>query len=237
VVALRAVSPARSEGWSGEWALLDATRDTLFAHALGRADCPPLPAPCAGLLESADAAAALDWYRRKIEEQDMPDLAAAPSADRARLMANWQGVPRRAALWVDDAVSYEHYLQMWPVGVVPFPDAADGGAPLWVHGGFISSRSARPLDVWRWLVFLSHRPLNGPLRYVPARQEIAERTRYWEMLPAPLRVALRATFQSAHPVPIDRRDLFAREQLDAVLVGLPGEEAARPERALRWFGR
>lgn len=235
LAALRVVSPTGIESWSGESALLDMTRDSLFAYAFSRSDCSAPPAQCTELLEPDDIAAALGWYRQRVGEQDMPDLVASPPADRARLMANWQGVPRRAALWVDDAVSYEHYLQMWPVGVVPFPDVT-AGAPLWVHGSFISSHSARPLDVWRWLVFLSRQPLNGPLRYVPARPEVAEQTRYWETLPGPLRAALRTSFASARAIPLEQRDLFSREQLEAALGGSP-VEAAQQGVELDWFGR
>lgn len=228
IEALHGMTTATFDGWNGEWAFLDATRDILFAHAYANADCATRPVPCA--LTGQEVGDALDWYRTILDEGIAPDLAASPPADRLRLMANEQGVPRRAAVWVDDAVNYEHYLQMWPVGVSPFPA---GSTPLWVHGSFINRRSERPRDVWRWLVFLSHQPLNGPLRYVPARQSIARQARYWQSLPQPLQAAALQAFRTAQPVWPGGHGTFLRGQLDEAL---RGNSPANPASTVRWFG-
>ncbi len=229
VATLQSVPAATFDGWSGEWAFLDATQDFLFAQAFAQADCAPRPTPCG--LAAEHIRGAFDWYQEHLGRGNAPDLVAAPPADRLRLMANQQGVPRRAAIWVDDAVSYEHYRQMWPVGVVPFPD---GSTPLWVHGSFISSNSERPRDVWRWLVFLSQQPLNGTLRYVPARRSLASQTRYWQNLPQPLQSAALVAFRTARPVPPEWYGAFSRERLDGLADGLSMAEVAPP---VRWFGR
>ena len=233
---LRSIPAAASDGWSGEYVLLDTTRDLLYAYALDHAGCPAAGGSCDPLQQSSALAAAFDWYRRMVEAGSMPDVAASEPADRARLMANLQGVPRRAAIWVDNPVSYEGYLQLWPVGVVPFP-AGEGGVPAWVHGSFINSSSPRPLDVWRWLVFLSHYPVNRTLRYIPARSAMAEAMGYWDTLPPAMRAAMQSNFTEAYPVPVDARDLFSREQLDSVMKNSPPELVARPGVELRWFGR
>ena len=229
IEALGGVSAATFEGWSGEWVFLDATRDILFAHAFAHARCPARPNPCQ--LSPAGVRGAFDWYQAGLAGGTAPDLAASPPSDRLRLMANRQGVPRQAAIWVDDAVSYEHYLQMWPVGATPFPA---GSTPLWVHGSFISSHSERPRDVWRWLSILSHQPLNGPLRYVPARLSVAERTSYWQNMPRSLRGVALAAFRTARPVPLEWADAFSRERLDDMLRDQSTADISPP---VRWFGR
>jgi ABC-type glycerol-3-phosphate transport system substrate-binding protein len=229
--------------WTGEWAFLDTTRDTLLSYAYSRqSSCSGLvPARCDRPLGPVEIAAALTWYRHMtVETGAMPDVAAASPAERARIMVNWQSVGRRAALWVDEPVNFEHQLQFWRVGVVPFPgsDRFDGNTPFWVHGSFISQSSERPLDVWRWLVFLSERPVVGPLRYVPARPSVAEQTNYWGILPPPLREAMRTAFPFARPVTFDDREQFGRAQLEAVTSGaLTPEQAARMDTPIDWFGR
>jgi hypothetical protein len=246
IAGLQASPPTETVGrppaWTGEWALLDTTRDSLLSYAFGRqAACAGIvPARCGRPLGAAEVADALSWYRRlTVELGAMPDVAAVPAAERAHLMVNWQSGQRRAALWVDDAVNYEHQLQLGRVSVVPFPgsDRFDGNTPFWVHGSFISQSSQRPRDVWRWLVFLSRREVVGPLRYVPARPSVAEATGYWTVLPPPLRDALRTAFPFARPVGPADRLLFNRAQLDAVTGGaLTPAEAARLPLPLRWFG-
>lgn len=229
IAALGGVTAATFDGWSGEWVFLDATRDILFAHAFAHARCPARPNPCR--LSPDDIRGAVEWYQAGLAEGTAPDLASSPPSDRLRLMANWQGVPRQAALWVDDAVSYEHYLQMWPVGATPFPASS---TPLWVHGSFISSQSERPRDVWRWLSFLSQQPTNGPLRYVPARLSVAERTNYWQNIPRSLRGVALAAFRTSRPVPLEWSDAFSRERLDGLLSGRTTADISPP---VRWFGQ
>lgn len=227
--------------WTGEWALLDTTRDTLFSYAYShQAACTGVvPARCERPLGPNEIAAALAWYQQTVAAGAMPDVAGVEPAERTRLMVNWQSGRRRAALWVDDPVNYEMQLQLGRVGVVPFPgsDRFDGNTPYWVHGAFISQSSPRPHAVWRWLVFLSGRPVIGPLRYVPARPSVAEAMNYWGVLPAPLGEAMRTAFPFARPVGLEDRFLFRREQLTAVMSGAlsPGEAAQQPL-DLNWFG-
>lgn len=234
-------SEAAAPTWSREWALLDTTRDTLLSYAYsGQAACAGVvPARCERPLGPTEIAAALEWYRRQtVDLQTMPDVAGVDPAERTRLMVNWQSGSRRAALWVDDPVNYESQLLLGRVAVLPFPgsDRFDGNTPYWVHGAFISSASPRPRAVWRWLVFLSQRPVVGPLRYVPARPSVAEATAFWTTLPAPVGEAMRAAFPFARPVGFDDRFRFNREQLTAVTSGrLSPGEAARMPIELPWF--
>lgn len=228
--------------WTGEWAFMDMTRDSLLAYAYGhQAACVGVvPAQCGQPLSAAEVAAALEWYAGMVAQGIAPDLAATPPDKRRDLLVNWQSIRRRAAVWVDDPVNYEHQLLFWRTGVVPFPgsDRFEGSTPLWVHGSFISQSSARPLDVWRWLVFLSERPLVGGLRFVPARPSVARQMGYWAILPRPLQEAMRAAFPFAHPVSFDDRRHFNRKQLDRVMTGeLSPQEAALQSEPLRWFGR
>lgn len=241
--SLMAHSPAGSgESWSGRWGFLDPNEDTLLTYAYGRQlECAgERPVTCNRPLGAGDLTAAFDWYRQLVAQGAMPDAAVMPPAERATALANWQGVPRQAAIWVDDAVNFEHYWQLWPIEVVPLPgsDRFEGNTPLWVHGSFISEASARPRDVWRWLVFLSYQPPNGPLRYVPARPSVAEQRRYWSILPRPLGEALRAAFPFARPVTLPERERLSRAQLEAVVEGrLSPHAAAQITPATDWFGR
>ncbi len=228
--------------WTGEWAFLDTTRDTLlsYAYSAQRGCAGIVPARCNRKLEPVEVASALEWYRHMtVDLKAMPDVAGVSAGDRARIMVNWQAVGRQAAMWVDEPVNYEHQLQFWRVRVVPFPgsDRFDGNTPFWVHGSFISQASERPLDVWRWLVFLSNRPIVGPLRYVPARPSVADDTNYWAVLPPALREAMRTAFPFARPVSLDDRRQFSRAQLEAVVSGnLAAQDAALSTRPVHWFG-
>jgi ABC-type glycerol-3-phosphate transport system substrate-binding protein len=230
-------------GWNGEWAFLDTTRDTLFSYAFNHQhSCDEIvPARCEASLGQVETAATLSWYQQMVEAPGlMPGLSSLSHAERAHLMANFQGATRHAAIWVDDLVYYEQHLLSWPVGVVPFPGSSrfDGNTPIWIHGSFISAHSERPLDVWRWLVFVSHRPLNGPLRYVPARPSVALQTHYWDVLPISLREAMRTAFPLARPVKIADRMQMTGEQLAAIHDGrLTVFEATQRGPDLPWFGR
>jgi ABC-type glycerol-3-phosphate transport system substrate-binding protein len=243
--ALMAISIPRAGfiGWNGEWAFLDATRDTLFSYAYNHQhSCgESVPARCEASLGPVETAAALSWYQQMVEATGlMPGLSGLSSAERVHLMANRQGAARHAAIWVDDLVNYEHHLQSWPIGVVPFPSSSrfDGNTPIWIHGSFISADTDRPLDVWRWLVFLSYRPLNGPLRYVPARPSLAVQTGYWDVLPIPLREAMRTAFPLARPVKIADREQMTGELLATIADGrLTVFEATQRGPDFRWFGR
>lgn len=238
------VNPATA--WQGRYGLADATRDLLFAYAYNhQAECVGLvPATCDVALRHSDVAAALAWYQRMTVEQAlMPPVAGLLPDERSSFMVNNQAVRRDAAIWVDEPVNYEHQIQNFRVEVQPFPgsDRFDGVTPVWVHGSFISAASERPRDVWRWLRFLSYRPLNGPLRYVPARPSVAAQMQYWDRLPNPLRDALRAAFPFGRPVTFADEQRFSRQQLDAVTSGTvaPADAAlqAQPSAKPGWFGR
>lgn len=228
--------------WTGEWVFMDATRDSLLSYAYSQQSaCVGIaPARCNRSLGPLDVSAALEWYAGMVRSGVMPDTAGIPPAEITSLLVNWQSVSRRAAIWIDDPVHYEHQLQYWRTGVVPFPgsDRFDGNTPLWVHGSFISQSSERPLDVWRWLVFLSDTPLLGALRYVPARNSVAQEMGYWNTLPRPLQEAMRTAFPFARPVSFDERRLFSRRQIESVTIdGVAPYEAATQVEPLRWFGR
>lgn len=235
------VDPATA--WQGSYGLADPTYDLLFAYAYNQqAACSGLvPATCGEDLRRSDVAAALAWYRAMTAEQAlMPPVAGLPPDERTAFMVNRQAFRRDAAIWVDEPVNYEHQIQNFRVEVRPFPgsDRFDGVTPVWVHGSFISATSERPRDVWRWLRFLSYRPLNGPLRYVPARPSVAAQMQYWDRLPGPLRDGLRAAFPFGRPVTFADERRFSREQLEAVAAGrLSPDEAAGQSGAIRWFGR
>lgn len=235
------VDPATA--WQGRYGLADATYDLLFAYAYNQQTaCRGLvPASCGEDLRSSDVAAALSWYREMTVEQAlMPPVAGLRPDERTSFMVNRQAVRRDAAIWVDEPVNYEHQIQNFRVEVRPFPgsDRFDGVTPVWVHGSFISATSERPRDVWRWLRFLSYRPLNGPLRYVPARPSVAAQMQYWDRLPGPLRDGLRAAFPFGRPVSFADEGRFSREQLEAVAAGrLSPTDAAQQTRPVRWFER
>jgi hypothetical protein len=152
----------------------------------------------------------------------MPAVAGALPDERTHLIVNWQSSQRQAAIWVDEPVRYEHHLLISGIGVVPFPGRprfggiASGVTPLWVHGGFISQQSNHPQAVWSWLAFLSDRPLNATLRYVPARPSVAGQGNFWEILPRPLGNAMRVAFPFARPVLISEQGLISDEELSEV---------------------
>jgi ABC-type glycerol-3-phosphate transport system substrate-binding protein len=216
--------PLPGARWTGTYGLLDVTRDTLYSYAYSRLlTCTDRAAVyCAPELNQAQVAIALEWYGRLIEAKQMPAVAGALPDERTRLIVNWQASERRAAVWVDEPVRYEHHLLIGGIGVAPFPGSsrfggiASGVTPLWVHGGFISQQSDHPQAVWKWLAFLSERPLNAALRYVPARPSVAEQDNFWEILPRPLGNVMRVAFPFARPVLISEQGLIDDEALSAV---------------------
>jgi ABC-type glycerol-3-phosphate transport system substrate-binding protein len=215
-----AVPPAPAASWTGAYGLLDPTRDTLYSYAYNtNLACPgQATVSCLQEIGTAEVEAALAWYGRLVSAGQMPPVAGLTLAERSHLIVNWQSFQRRAAIWVDEPVNYEHYLLAGGIGVVPFPGSSrfDGITPLWVHGGFISQQSDHPRAVWEWLNFLSRRPLNATLRYVPARPSLAAETGFWEILPRPLSNAMRIAFPFARPVLISEKGLIGDEQLSVV---------------------
>jgi hypothetical protein len=203
--------------WSGAYGLLDATHDTLYSYAYNaNPACPgQVTSFCLEEIGPAEVEAALAWYRRLVEANQMAAVAGTAPDERGFLLANWQSSRRRAAIWVDEPVRYEHHLLLGGLGVVPFPGSPrfDGVTPLWVHGAFISQQSLYPQAVWKWLAFLSDRPLNAALRYVPARPSLAEADHFWEILPGPLRDAMQTAFPLARPVLISEQELIRDEEL------------------------
>lgn len=214
------IPPTRDASWTGEYGLLDPTRDLLYAYAYStHPDCPDIVTVyCVQQIGTAEADAALAWYGRLVAAGQMAPMAGSTLETRSHLIANWQSFQRRAAVWVDEPVRYEHHLLVGGVGLAPFPGASqfNGITPLWVHGGFISQNSPHPQAVWQWLKFLSDQPLNATLRYVPARPSVAEATRFWEVLPRPLGNVLRGSFPFARPVLISEQELIDGEGLAAV---------------------
>lgn len=216
--------PTPGARWTGMYGLLDVTRDTLYSHAYStHLTCTDRAAVyCVRELRQVDMGAALEWYRRLIKADQMPAVAGSLPDERSRLIVNWQSSQRRAAIWVDEPVSYEHHLLIGGIGIVPFPGSprfsgiASGVTPLWVHGGFISQQSPHPQAVWEWLTFLSERPLNATLRYVPARPSVAEQNNFWEILPRPLGNVMRGAFPFARPVLISEQGLIGDAELSAV---------------------
>jgi ABC-type glycerol-3-phosphate transport system substrate-binding protein len=212
---------ASGASWTGMYSLLDVTRDTLYSYAYGtRLTCTDRAAIyCVPELSQTQVDVALEWYRRLLEANQMPAVAGALPDERTHLIVNWQSSQRRAAIWVDEPVRYEHHLLISSIGVVPFPSQprfdgiASGVTPLWVHGGFISQQSNHPQAVWKWLAFLSDRPLNATLRYVPARPSVAGQGNFWEILPRPLGNAMRVAFPFARPVLISEQELIGDEEL------------------------
>lgn len=241
LIAERPSDSPPGTAWTGDWALLDTTRDSLLSYAYSQQTvCAGIvPARCKHPLGPGEIAAALGWYERMTGElAAMPDLAGLAASERSQVLVNWQSERRRAAFWIDEPVNYEHQLQLGRIGVVPFPGSArfDGNTPFWVHGSFISQSSTRPLDVWRWLVFLSQRNTVGPLRYVPARPSVADKMAFWTVLPAPLGEAMRSAFPFARPVSLEDREQFSRAQVESIASGaLSPEEAARQSVQLPWF--
>jgi ABC-type glycerol-3-phosphate transport system substrate-binding protein len=217
-----AVPPLPAAAWNGSYGLLDPTRDTLYSYAYHHhAQFCPEQGDCLQAIGQTEIETALAWYEEQVLTNHMAAVAGSTAAERSFIMANWQSFPRRAAIWVDDPVRYEQYLLAGSIGVVPFPgsgrtNSAYGTTPLWVHGGFISQSSPHPHAVWMWLKFLAGRPLNAPLRYVPARPSVASTTGFWEILPRPLGNTMRVAFPFARPVLISEQSLIGEEQLSAV---------------------
>ncbi len=221
------------------WGFVDLGKDTLFSFAYNwKNSCGEAAAVhCQKALKPEAVAAAYDWIREMTAGPAlMPDLAGLSASQRETAMLSWQSSRRRVAIWVEDPVSFEHYLLLDPLGVATFPgsDRFDGITPLWVSGSFISQQSQRPLAVWQWLKFLSYqRPAR---RLIPARPSIALATGYWSILPRPLGNAMRTAFPFARPVTLAERDYFPWEQLVAVLAGeLSPNEAAQQGNEVKWF--
>jgi ABC-type glycerol-3-phosphate transport system substrate-binding protein len=225
-----------------KWGFLDAGRDALFAYAYNwNNTCgETVTIRCRRHLRPQNVAAALEWYSQMVARAGgMPDLASLSPFERANLMVNYQSARRQAAIWVDEPVSYEHYLLLAPIGVVPFPgsDRFDGITPLWLRGNFISGQSQRPLAVWQWIKYLSYLPPAPRWRLVPARPSDAIRTRYWINLPRPLGDVMRTAFPFTQPVSLREQNYFSWSQLAAVTAGkITVQAAAQQPPNITWFG-
>jgi ABC-type glycerol-3-phosphate transport system substrate-binding protein len=232
---------AQPEGHDLSWGLLDAGLDTVFSYAYNwNNDCTEEAVVlCQNRLQTQNVAAALAWYSQMAgQPEKMPNLTGLTSRDRDNILWNWQGARRRAVIWVEMPVFYEHHLLLSPVGIVPFPgsDNLNGITPLWVQGSFISQQSERPLAVWQWLKFISYqRP--SP-RLIPARPSVAEEMDYWAGLPPPLDEVMSGAFLFALPVTLEEQSLISWEQVAAVVSGeLSPHEAAQRRHDLAWFGQ
>ncbi|HFQ92955.1 MAG TPA: extracellular solute-binding protein, partial [Anaerolineae bacterium] len=238
------------------WGFLDTGLDALFSYAWNwENDCRETASVlCQRPLPPQNVTAALDWYGQRVNQPgQMPDLSAnieellGASAflassnwiggERQFVLWNFQTSRRKAAVWVDLPVNYEHQLLLAPLGVAPFPgsDRFDGITPLWVQGAFISRQSERPYAVWQWLKFLSYQAPTP--RMVPARPSVAKEIGYWQYLPRPLGNAMRAAFPFARPVTIEDQTRLTWEQVTAVASGkFTPAEAARRQPEAGWFG-
>ena len=224
---------AQSETSDLSWGFMDPGLDTLYSYVYNWDHrCTEKAAVlCQNQLQirTQNVVAALDWYSQMAARPGtMPDLTGLAPDDRENILWNLQGARRQAAVWVDLPVLYEHHFLLAPIGVVPFPGSDDfsGITPLWVHGGFVSQGSKRPLAVWQWLKFLSYqRPVP---RLIPARPSVAAEMDYWTRLPPQLGDAMRATFPFARPVMMGEGAYISWEQVAAAVSGrLSPLEAAR----------
>ena len=253
---MAALVPAQPENSRLAWGFLDTGLDSLFSYAWNW-DNSCLEAAsvlCRRPLQPQNVAAALDWYSQRVNQPgQMPDLSTSiekllgASAflassnwigdSRQFVLWNFQTSQRKAAVWIDLPVNYEHQLLLSSLGVTPFPgsDRFDGITPLWVQGAFISQQSARPYAVWQWLKFLSYQAPTP--RMVPARPSVAEEIGYWQYLPRPLGNAMRAAFPFSRPVTIEDQTRLTWEQVTAVISGeQTAAEAARQKPNVKWFG-
>lgn len=242
-----------------QWGFLDTGLDSLYSYAFNWNNQCTLAATvlCQTPLRSQNVAAALEWYRQMIvQEQSMPNLVEKlpellspvslaylnekilPYQREEFLLSNLQSSRRTAAIWVDVPVGYEYQVLLAPMGVVPFPgsDRFDGITPLRVQGNFISQASERPFAVWQWIKFLSdQRP--AP-RYVPARPSVANQMGFWRTLPHPLGDVMRTAFPFAKPITIEERSAITWEQVTAVVSGeLTPTQAANQHNNTVWFNQ
>jgi ABC-type glycerol-3-phosphate transport system substrate-binding protein len=221
------------------WGFLDVGNDSLFAYAYNEDDCEVAISGSCRPLQAQNITAALAWYRQMAGQPGhMANLTSLLPSERDHVMINWQSARRRAAIWVDEPVTYEYHLLAAPMGVVPFPgsDRFDGVTPLWVEGNFISQHSERPLAVWQWLKFLSYQRPAPRFRLAPARSSVADQTHYWASLPRPLGEAMRTAFPFARPVLLEEQAYFSWELLAAMLSGeLTPAEAAQRRPRISWF--
>ena len=243
------------------WGFLDVGLDSLFSYAYNwNNQCSEAATVfCRSPMKTENVAAALDWYAQMANQpgqmpnltDELPDVFSSTQAStvgdlgarfdkehQVFLLVNFQGSRRKAAVWVDSPVSYEFYLLLSPVGVVPFPgsDRFDGITPLRLRGSFISQYSDRPLAVWQWLKFLSYQ---APVpRFIPARPSVAAETGYWTYLPRQLGDVMRTAFPFARPVTIEEKGMLTWEQIAGVVNGeMTAQEAAQQEPTFTWFNQ
>jgi len=89
---------------------------------------------------------------------------------------------RRAAMWSESTLFWEHWNEGRKLGLVPFPvdDASSTTTPVTLSTVVMSAGTAHPEASWRWMAFLSRQlPAGGQL---PARRSVAEGSGYWERL-------------------------------------------------------
>ncbi len=220
------------------WSFLDSGLDSFLSYAYNWNNHCTKSATvlCQNPLKSENLQAAFEWYKQMINQPGkMPDVTQLSPEELHTFFLSNQGARRKAAVWIDRPVSYEHHLLLSSMGIVPFPgsDRFDGITPLWVQGGFISQQSDRPLAVWRWLKYLSYQ--RPPPRLVPARPSVAEATFYWTGLPRPLGDVMRTAFPFARPVSISEQS-YLWGRLAAVIAGeLSPAEASQQPTEIKWF--
>jgi hypothetical protein len=231
------VAAQSAESWI-KVAYLDTALDTLYAYAFTHEPACQArnQAPCQAPLSAESITATLDWYlANTADPARMAELSVFSPERRNSVMTNWQSARRQSAIWVDDAVNYEHRLLLLPLGVTTFPgtDRFDGTTPLWLHGGFISAYSDHPRAMWIWLEFLSNATPLQHNRQIPARASVANSNAFWETLPRALGDPMRTAFAMSRAVRIDEQHAFTWEQLAQVVSG--GVESAEKQPNLRWF--
>jgi hypothetical protein len=220
-----------------EWSMLDPDYLTLqsYARALDNRCQAGVQRGCVPSAADEHIAEAITWYAARVGRGILPDNVDLQAFEPSRVVMNYQGATRTAALWVDSPVNYENQALLAGMGVLPFPGETpySGVMPVEVYGGFVSAYSDVPHAVWTWLSFLSNqRP--AP-RLLPARPTVATTIGYWERLPAPLAEPLQYGFSNAVAV-----SSYERERLSlAVESVLAGEQDAfsawQHAPNIRWF--
>ena len=231
------VAAQSADSWI-KLAYLDTSLDTLYAYAFTHEPACQVrnQAPCQAPLSAEAITTTLDWYLANTADWSrMAELSRFPLEQRDSVMTNWQSARRQSAIWVDDAVNYEHRLLLLPLGVTTFPgtDRFDGTTPLWLHGGFVSAYSEHPRAMWMWLAFLSNTTPLQHNRQIPARASVAHANAFWETLPRDLGDPMRTAFAMSRAVRIDEQTVFTWEKLAQVVTD--GVVSAEKQPALRWF--
>jgi ABC-type glycerol-3-phosphate transport system substrate-binding protein len=102
-------------------------------------------------------------------------------------------------LAMQDTIDYPNH------GFAPFPvgDGSDGTTPVIANCGVVSAGTKHPQAAWQWLNFLSQRWTGRDAAYIPARTSVAEKSGYWQAVPAEWLLAMRFGLEHAWYGPSD----------------------------------